>query len=73
MRHSPGLGATNKMSVSTVSDVMEEGSVVGGSVGTKGQKRKAVDSDDEVEIVEGPVPAKAIRKSKSTKPRAKRK
>ncbi|KAF9231909.1 hypothetical protein BU15DRAFT_55624 [Melanogaster broomeanus] len=61
MRHSPGLGATNKMSVSTMSDVMEEGSTAGGSAGMKGQKRKAVNSDDEVEIIEGPEPAKAAK------------
>ncbi|KAF9219563.1 hypothetical protein BS17DRAFT_760662 [Gyrodon lividus] len=72
VRQSPGLGTTSKISVSTTSDTMEEGNGAGGSVVIRGQKRKAADSDDEVEIVEGPVPAKPNAK-KSKKARAKKK
>ncbi|KAH7888428.1 hypothetical protein F5I97DRAFT_1803562 [Phlebopus sp. FC_14] len=67
MRQSPGLGALNKVSVSTMGDMMEEGSAVGEQ---RTHKRKA-ESDDEVEIVQGPAPARA-RKSKATKSRVKK-
>lgn len=66
VRQSPG--STNKMSTTTttVSDVMEEGSTTMRS-GAR-HKRKA-DSDDEVEIVEGPLPTK---KPKTVKVRGKK-
>ncbi|KIJ67463.1 hypothetical protein HYDPIDRAFT_108239 [Hydnomerulius pinastri MD-312] len=73
VRQSPGLGSTNKMSVSTMSDVMEEGSTGGGSGERKGLKRKAVESDDDVEIIEGPIPAKPSARTKNPKSRAKKK
>lgn len=57
VRQSPG--STNKLSTTTASDVMEEGSTSMRS-GTR-RKRKA-DSDDEVEIVEGPLPTKVVAK-----------
>ncbi|KIK91304.1 hypothetical protein PAXRUDRAFT_830959 [Paxillus rubicundulus Ve08.2h10] len=73
MRQSPGLGATNKMSASTISDAME-GSTAGRPAGTKSRKRKAADADDEVEIAGGPIPGKpGAKKSKATKTRAKKK
>lgn len=68
VRQSPG--STNKMSTATVSDAMEEGSTMMGSGGVC--KRKP-DSDDEVEVVEGPLPIKAgIKKAKSVKARGKK-
>lgn len=68
-RQSPS--STNKMSTTTaISDAMEEGSTTMRSGG--GHKRKS-DSDDEVEIVEGPLPIKVdAKKPKSVKTRGKK-
>lgn len=61
----PSPGSTNRMSTVTMSDIVEEGT---GS----GVKRKA-GSDNEVEIVEGPVPAKVdAKKPRGVKARGKR-
>ncbi|KAG6370976.1 hypothetical protein JVT61DRAFT_10690 [Boletus reticuloceps] len=67
LRQSPG--STNKMSTTTVSDAMEEGGTVrSGTV----HKRKP-NSDDEVEIVEEPLPVKVdAKKSKIVKTRGKK-
>lgn len=68
VRQSPG--STTKMSTRTVSDVMEEGSTTNRSGAER--KRKA-DPDDEVEIVDGPLPAKVnAKKSRSVKARGKK-
>lgn len=68
-RQSPG--STNKMSTSTVSDAFEEGSATVRS--GVGHKRKPDSDDDEMEIVEGPVPNKVgAKKARSVKTRVKK-
>ena len=68
VRQSPS--STNRMSTTTVSDIMEEGSTAMRSA--TGHKRK-LDSDDEVEIVEGPLPIKVdAKKPKIVKARGKK-
>jgi len=69
MRRSPGLLSSNRTSVSVRECIGETGT---GSGAVGGQKRKAsVDEEDEVEIIEGPVPAN--RKKPKVKSKAKKK
>ncbi|KAI6129405.1 hypothetical protein EDD16DRAFT_1690096 [Pisolithus croceorrhizus] len=69
LRQSPGMGA--KAPLSALSETMEDAEASTTEVGVIGHKRKA-ETDDEVEIIEGPIPEKA-RKAKAVKPRPKRK
>ncbi|KAI6121312.1 hypothetical protein F5141DRAFT_1186585 [Pisolithus sp. B1] len=69
LRQSPGVGA--KAPLSALSETMEDAEASTTEVGVIGHKRKA-ETDDEVEIIEGPIPEKA-RKAKAVKPRPKRK
>ncbi|KAI6169577.1 hypothetical protein EDD17DRAFT_1784529, partial [Pisolithus thermaeus] len=69
LRQSPGMGA--KAPLSALSETMEDAEASTTEVGVIGHKRKA-ETDDEVEIIEGPIPDKA-RKAKAVKPRPKRK
>lgn len=69
LRLSPGMGA--KAPLSAVSETMEDVEAGIAEVGVIGHKRKA-ETDDEVEIIEGPIPEKA-RKGRTVKPRPRRK
>lgn len=77
-RSSPGHSAFNRLSSSTISDVIDvdalPGVIPGGST-SRGKRKSIVEahSDDEIVFVEGPVPAaKGAKKTKTTKAQAKK-
>lgn len=80
-KQSPGQGSNHRQSNSTISDTIDVDSVTTNSSNRpSGNKRKAAAaiavSDDEIEIIEGPVPARINKKPKvkaPTKARAKKK
>lgn len=81
IHHSPSQASLNRLSGSTVSDVIDLESMTTASSSKRTSKRKAAAavSDDEIEIIEGPIPSRASTGSKkpktkaSTKAKAKRK
>ncbi|TFK44503.1 hypothetical protein BDQ12DRAFT_21589 [Crucibulum laeve] len=80
MRHSPGYGSYGRPTNSTINEVIDVDSVgttISSSIKGTASKRKAsaVISDDEIEIIEGPVAATSAKKSRARappKPRAKK-
>lgn len=74
-RRSPGLSAFNRLSSSTISDIIDVDAlpaITGGS-SSRGKRKTAVESDDEIVFVEGPIPAAAkAKKSKTAKTQVKK-
>ncbi|KAI6044642.1 hypothetical protein EDC04DRAFT_2641397 [Pisolithus marmoratus] len=69
LRQSPSMGS--KAPLSTVSETVEDAEAGTAEMLVIGHKRKA-ETDDEVEIIEGPIPGK-VRKGRTVKPRPRRK
>lgn len=72
LRHSPGQTSMNRLSTSTISEPVDVDALPTTSTSRKGPgKRKAVapPSDDDIEIIEGPVPG-PVRTAKKTKAKA---
>ncbi|KAF8828838.1 hypothetical protein HHX47_DHR3000082 [Lentinula edodes] len=76
MRHSPGHGGLNRRSSSTISDIIDVDAIpsISGGSSSRGKRKAAVESDDEVVFVEGPIaaPTKGGKKAKPTKTQTKK-
>ncbi|KAJ3876102.1 hypothetical protein F5051DRAFT_44422 [Lentinula edodes] len=76
MRRSPGHGGLNRRSSSTISDIIDVDAIpsISGGSSSRGKRKAAVESDDEVVFVEGPIaaPTKGGKKAKPTKTQTKK-
>jgi mediator of RNA polymerase II transcription subunit 12 len=77
LRRSPGQASLNRLSNSTVSEAvdMDSMTVVSSSKRASSKRKVVAASDDEIEIVEGPIQSRSTKKPRaraSTKTRAKK-